>query len=142
MATAVTLSLSSSFILTKPKDRLIAIMQNCLYGMRQESDVCYPLIVSIPELITTFMNSPTTLANQVETALKECYTRSFPDASVVTVSVTTSAVTVSTYSLVIEVQLVINGIAYSIDPKLSVANGFITTAFDVIDLSVVTNEVG
>ena len=142
MATAVTLSLSSSFILTKPKDRIIAIMQNCLYGMRQESDVCYPLIVSIPELITTFMNSPVTLATQVENALKECYTRSFPNAQTISVSVTTSAVTVSTYSLVIDVQLIVDGIAYSIDPKLSVANGFITTAFDSVDLSVTTVELG
>lgn len=141
MSTAVTLSLSSTFILVKPKDRIMAIMQNCLYGMRQESDVCYPLIVSIPELITTFMDAPATLAQQVENALKECYTRSFPNATMVSVTVTTPAVTASTYSLVIELQLIVNGIAYSIDPKLNVVNGFITTAFDAVDWTITTNTV-
>lgn len=139
MATPVTLTLGAQFYVTKPEDRITKTFQHTVYAMPDELEILYPFVVSLPNMITQYGNDTAALVNEIKRQYQNLYSRLFPTANSVIVKATTTENDNWTYSLSISIQIVDQGVSYSISPRLKTVNGYLQTPNDVINLDVITN---
>lgn len=131
MVTYFVPSLGDRTCLTDPRDMMTEFFRTYVRSPSNQSEVYRTETFSLSDDLSKYTDDPNELCSTITKNLTTILTNIFPNG-IPNVTVTTSTVTESYFTININLSVMINGVSYGISPEISVKDGNIVMPYDTL----------